>query len=353
MLLVDWTHVTRRATGIERITSELFSAAALAPLPVRTVAGTGQRAAMVARQQLLLPALAVANRSDVIVFPGYPPALSFRLLRDRTVMYVHDLFLITRQNDLNTAGRYYLAPQFKQAVRGLKYFLTNSVTTARELAGHVAVDAQIRTYRPSVRNVFGLVPNTMGRGSSQPLVVGTVGTIEPRKNLRAAADICAALAARLGRPVEFHVVGRQGWGDDVAALSAMPHVRLLGFLGDELARTAIGRFDVFLSTSHDEGLGLPLLETQYAGLPVAAPDKQVFREVLGDTGTFLNPADPGRAAEALAALVTAPDWRQRAADLAIRNIDRWNSAAARDLVDVIAFFQTLMDETARRSDRVT
>lgn len=348
MLLVDWTHMARRASGIERITQELFSAEALAPLAVTMVFGHGSRAAMLAQQQFVLPARALADRQTVALFPGYPPSILFSRMTDRTVLYVHDLFLITRPHDLNGAGKYYLAPQFKQAIRRLKFFLTNSETTAEELAGFVVPDAKIQTYRPAVRNVFGLTENAEPRSSDAPIVIGTVATIEPRKNLIAAARICEAAAAALQRTVEFHVIGRQGWGDDAAVLGRMPHVRLLGYLDDDAARRAIGRFDMFLTASHDEGLGLPLLEAQYAGLAVAAPDKPVFREVLGASGTYLDTSDVAASAGTLAALVAMPGWREQSAASAASNIARWNALAARDRDAVIDFLQSRIEAVALR-----
>lgn len=348
MLLVDWTHMARRASGIERITKELFSAEALAPLAVTAVSGNGTRAAMLAQQQFVLPARALADRRAVALFPGYPPSVLFSRMRDRTVLYVHDLFLITRPHDLNGAGKYYLAPQFKQAIRRLKYFLTNSETTANELAGFVAPDAKIQTYRPAVRNVFGLTANAVSRRSDVPLVIGTVATIEPRKNLIAAARICDAASVVLKRNVEFHIIGRQGWGDDAAVLGRMPHVRLLGYLDDDAARQAIGRFDMFLTASHDEGLGLPLLEAQYAGLAVAAPDKPVFREVLGASGTYLDTSDAEASAGTLAALVAMPGWQEQSAASAASNIARWNALAARDRDAVIDFLQSRIAAVAPR-----
>lgn len=349
MLLVDWTHMARRASGIERITRELFSADALAPLPVSTVSGQGGRVEMLAQQQLALPARAIANSQAVALFPGYPPPLPFSLLRNRTVMYVHDLFLVTRPQDLNGAGKFYLAPQFKQAIRRLKYFLTNSETTRNELAGFVAPDAEMITYRPGVRDVFGLSGERTPRNADATLVVGTIATIEPRKNLLAAARICAALAERMNRSVEFHIIGRTGWGDDAAALASMPHVRMLGYLDDEAARQAISRFDLFLTASHDEGLGLPLLEAQYAGLAVAAPDKPVFREVLDTSGTYLDSTSPAASAEALAALVAKPDWQRSAAVSAAANIARWNALALRDRETVLAFLRERLMAAAAQS----
>ncbi|MDX2288232.1 MAG: glycosyltransferase [Hyphomicrobiaceae bacterium] len=346
MLIIDWTHMSRRASGIERITAELFSAEALAPLAVRTVGGGG-KLSMIVRQQALIPTLLLANPRSLAVFPGYPPALPISLMRGRSVLYVHDLFLMTRRQDLNRAGRVYLAPQFSAAVRRLRYFLTNSETTARELAQHTRADAEIRTYRPRVRNVFALSRAPEPPARRDTVIVGTIGTIEPRKNLLAAAGIVEALAERLGQRVELHVLGRRGWGADAEALARLPHVRLLGFLPDAEARAAIAGFDLYLSTSHDEGLGLPLLEAQYGGVPVIAPDKPVFREVLGRSGTFIDPARPNAAADAIAALLSEPEWRQRAAALAAENIVRWNDAAARDHHDAIAFFRGRLEAMGR------
>ena len=48
-LVVDRTHLGRRASGIERITEELFSAVALAPLPVAGWDAAGSKPSMVAR----------------------------------------------------------------------------------------------------------------------------------------------------------------------------------------------------------------------------------------------------------------------------------------------------------------
>jgi glycosyltransferase involved in cell wall biosynthesis len=96
--------------------------------------------------------------------------------------------------------------------------------------------------------------------------------------------------------------------------------------------------DVYICTSHDEGLGLPLLEAQYAGLAVVAPDQTVFREVLGASATFIDPADAALSAAAISNLVTTPGWRAAWANAATCNLARWNALAASDLADVRRIF---------------
>ena len=75
---------------------------------------------------------------------------------------------------------------------------------------------------------------------------------------------------------------------------------------------------------------LPLLEAQYAGLPIVAPDAPIFHEVLGHSGIFIDPGHPTDAAARIAALVSHPGWRSFGVVLGERNLARWNVQAAAD-----------------------
>jgi len=301
---------------------------------------------MIYHQMLGNPAAALWHPHSTWIFPGYPPSPVFGFLRERAVLYVQDLFLITRKSDLNPAARFYMAPSFQRAISGLRFFFTNSATTQRELSPHVRHDAIIQPYRPRVENVFGLSATRHDRTGDR-LIIGALGTIEPRKNFTAGAAICEFLAKMLGRSVEYHLIGRPGWGGDVERLSKMPHVNLHGFLPEHQARQIMATFDLFLCTSHEEGLGLPLLEVQYAGIPVVAPDGDVFREVLGDSGIFIRPGEPERAAATIAAALMRPDWHSLAAERARANIDRWNAQADSDRSNVVAALLSMKDGLLR------
>lgn len=344
-IVIDETHLGRRASGIERVTQALFSRDALAPLPIEPERLRGGRLSLLLRQSLALPAKAAVRRRSIWVFPGFPPSPAFSLLRDRSVLYVHDVFLITRRQDLNFAGRHWLARNFRLALGRFKYFMANSAATADALRPFVRENAQIAIYRPAARNVFGLAPRPPG-AEAGPLIAGAIGTIEPRKNFPAAARICARLRQLTGRPVELHIIGRRGWGDDHDLLARQQGVKLHGFLSDEAARAVIGRFDLLVCTSHDEGLCLPLLEAQFGGLQVVAPGQPVFREVLGSSGIFIDPSDPDDAARIIAAAIEEPGWRDRAKTAAAGNIARWNVAAAADRDNAIAFLSRLLREVA-------
>lgn len=329
---LDLTHVGRHVTGLERIAIEQFEKVDFADCEIVPVRAKGALS-MVLRQQILLPLLALLHPSAHFVFPGFPPSPVFGFLSKRVTMYVHDTFLLTRKKDLSTKARLYMAPQFAFALRRLKRFLVNSEKTLADARAFCGNSPSVSLYRPAVSNVFALeARGRAGRKTEpQPLRLAALGTIEPRKNYAAAVAILDELRSSAGIEAELHIIGRAGWGEDASRIAAHAGVTVHGYLPAQEVKALLEQADVYLCTSHDEGLGLPLLEAQYAGLPVVAPDAPVFREVLGTSGTFIDTANPRAAAATIASLVRADGWRSKQCDAALCNVTRWNTAAEQDL----------------------
>jgi len=338
-IYVDHTHLGRHVTGLERITLELFSKEALAPLPVVPVTAQGTRQ-MIVRQTLQLP-MKLAASDSILLCPGFPPSPLLRPFASRVLPYFHDDFLISRRADLNRRARLYMAAPFRLALRSYPQFLTNSATTRERLRRYSRRNATITLYRPAVRNVFNVSDDIRAErvADASTLRLIALGTVEPRKNLMAAGRILSALRARGFTEATLDIVGRRGWGTDWDQLAQMPGVTLHGYQTALRAADLLDKADVFICTSHDEGLGLPLLEAQYSGLPVVAPDAEVFREVLGPSGLLIDPADPAAAAATIARLMTMDSWRQLHVQQARDNLARWNGLAASDrdaVLDLIA-----------------
>lgn len=354
-IYVDHTHLGRHVTGLERITLELFSRSALAPLDVVpvTACGTGQ---MVVRQTFGLP-LRLAASSSLLLCPGFPPSPLLRPFAARVLPYIHDIFLLSRPADLNLRARLYMAAPFRLALRRYPRFLANSNDTREKLAAHCRPDAAITLYRPPVRNVFGLNADARMDRAQRGLRLVALGTVEPRKNFVAAANIAAALRG-LGFPdVTLDIVGRQGWGEDWHILGDLPGVTLRGYQPEARVRELLAEADLFICTSHEEGLGLPLLEAQYAGLPIVAPDAAIFREVLDDSGIFIDPSAPKAAAARIAGLLADPAWRSRYVALDARNLARWNALARADRDAVVTLIARLARDhtpatSSHRGDRI-
>lgn len=343
---IDLTHLGRHVTGLERISIEQFQLVSFEGADVRHVTARGILS-MIWHQQVVLPLLALLHPKATFVFPGFPPSPAFTLIPDRVVMYVHDLFLITRRTDLGLKAKLYMAAPFGLAVRRLKRFLVNSEKTRAELLPFVRREAEISLYRPVVRNVFAALP--AGRAARDPrpavLKIATLGTVEPRKNYAAMIPILDTLEAA-GKRCELHVIGREGWGAAREVLQGDPRVTIHGYQPAEAVKTLLEAADLYLCTSHDEGLGLPLLEAQFAGLPVIAPNAPVFREVLGTSGTFIDAAAAHAAAAAIRALVSSQDWRETTTAAALANVSRWNRLAAGDSALARAMFASKQQSQA-------
>jgi glycosyltransferase involved in cell wall biosynthesis len=335
-IYVDHTHVGRHVTGLERITLELFSRAALSPLDIVPVTARGIKQ-MVLRQSFELP-LRVAFPSSVVLCPGFPPSPLLRPFASRVLPYIHDLFLLSRPADLSRRAGLYMAAPFCLALRTYPRFLANSNDTRKKLVAHCHPDAVVTLYRPPVRNVFALRAEARRDRRVKGLRLIALGTVEPRKNFTAAARIVSALRAQGFADATLDIIGRQGWGNDWQTLQGCPGVTLHGYQEDERVRHLIEAADIFICTSHEEGLGLPLLEAQYAGLPIVAPEAPIFREVLDASGVFIDAADPAAAAARIASLLSDHGWRSRYVTQDEQNLRRWNALASTDrdiVIDLI------------------
>jgi glycosyltransferase involved in cell wall biosynthesis len=283
---------------------------------------------------------------SLILCPGFPPAPLLTLLGNRVLPYIHDLFLMNRRADLNPRARLYMAPAFALAVRRLPRFLVNSDTTGKNLRAVARPDAEIIRFRPAVDNPFKL---TAADRASRPaplrsLRLVAMGTVEPRKNLTGAAAFLSALRAGPFPDATLDIIGRAGWNVDVTSLAATPGVTLHGYLGRDAAAGIMASADALLAFSHDEGLGLPLLEAQHAGLPVIANAIPVFSEVLGDSGLRVDAGDPGAAAAQVADWMSADGWRRRECARALDNVVAWNATAQSDRTAVLALIDRLLSD---------
>ena len=141
-IFVDHTHCGRHVTGIERITLELFSKAALAPLDVSIINSSGVPN-MIYRQSLAMPMALLRNPRAILLCPGFPPSPIATMFGARVLPYIHDVFLITRWQDLNPRAKIYMAAPFRLALKRLPRFLVNSQTTQDEVRRFCQPDAEI------------------------------------------------------------------------------------------------------------------------------------------------------------------------------------------------------------------
>lgn len=110
-----------------------------------------------------------------------------------------------------------------------------------------------------------------------------VGTLEPRKNLQFLISLMPELAL-LG--FTLLIIGANGWGNALGNLTPeiREKVKFSGFVPNEDLVRIYQLVSVFVSTSLNEGFGLPQLEAMCCGCPVVSAHNSAMIEVVEGAG---------------------------------------------------------------------
>jgi glycosyltransferase involved in cell wall biosynthesis len=117
-----------------------------------------------------------------------------------------------------------------------------------------------------------------------------VGTLEPRKNLKHLLSLMPLLAKK---GFELIIVGGKGWGSaeiaDIINEKDYPKqkIHFAGYLTNEELLSLYNIVDCYVSTSLNEGFGMPQLEAIACGVPVVTADNSAMREVVSDAGVLV------------------------------------------------------------------
>ncbi len=147
-----------------------------------------------------------------------------------------------------------------------------------------------------------------------------LGTLEPRKNL---VRLLEAYRKLRKEGVKLVLAGGLGWGykpvlEAIERFGLEGDVLLPGFIPQEEKVYWYNAAEVFVYPSLYEGFGLPPLEAMACGTPVVASNAASLPEVLGDGGILVAPTDPDAMAEALSALLTNHQERERLREKGLR-----------------------------------
>lgn len=114
-----------------------------------------------------------------------------------------------------------------------------------------------------------------------------VGTLEPRKNLSFLLSLMPQLSKK---GYSLLIIGARGWGEtnvrNIIETDGFPKesVRFAGFVSTEELIMIYNIASVYVSTSHNEGFGMPQLEAMACGCPVVSPHNSAMVEVVSGAG---------------------------------------------------------------------
>lgn len=130
----------------------------------------------------------------------------------------------------------------------------------------------------------------------------SVGTLEPRKNLR---RLVAAFTKAAPADVTLAIVGPSGWQEDIeSAITPLgDRAKRLGFVSRSDLVALYSGASVFAYPSLFEGFGLPVLEAMAQGAPVLTSKGTATEELVGDCGVLVDPFDVESMSNALGDLL--------------------------------------------------
>lgn len=122
----------------------------------------------------------------------------------------------------------------------------------------------------------------------------SVGTLEPRKNLRSLLMAMAGMRRKLHD--QLVVVGGQGWlfaetKELLRKLGLTNRVIFTGYVPPGELPTLYQGAKVFVFPSHYEGFGIPVLEAMAAGTAVVCSNAPAIPEVAGTAALYFDPED--------------------------------------------------------------
>ncbi len=206
----------------------------------------------------------------------------------------------------------YLKPANRRLLRALqplsRLWVGDSDAVTRLTAERLKVPARRLMQWPIFRaDANAPQSNPWRRG--EPLRIGTLGRLHPVKGYDVLIDALALLPHQ-DVPIDVSIAGD---GAERATLEAraqaegVTSLRFAGYTADP--RAYLAGLHLYVQPSRSEGLCVAAHEAMQAGLPViaSAVGQLPYSIAQGETGMTVPPADAPALAEALSALLAAPD----------------------------------------------
>jgi glycosyltransferase involved in cell wall biosynthesis len=244
----------------------------------------------------------------------------------RSIMVVHDINFELVRESFGFPFRLLYKFVLLQAARKCRHIFAISEYTKQQLVNRGIEADKISVYYQGP----GIDPALLSSSQPRPAIVEDlaksyilcVGSLQPHKNLRGVLDMYSRLRKKrddvdlvvVGRPQKnFNKIEIEQWELE------QPGVHLTGYVSDEELVGLYQHAAVFLFPSFEEGFGLPVVESFYAGCPVVTSNASCLPEIAGDAALLVDPKDPE---EMLGAVESVIDSKQLSEELVAKGEQR-------------------------------
>lgn len=269
-----------------------------------------------------LPKIDRLIKTDLIYSPH------FDLLRHNPktprVLTIHDLSFIYHPYFFSRKYRWWHWLQsIKNQAKEAAAIIAISNYTKKTIIEKLAVPPEkIRVIYPGIAKDLIIYGEKIEK---QPYIL-YLGTIEPRKNIKAVIEVFKILKQDAGfKNFKLVIAGHMGWL--YHDLQWPKDVVFMGQVSDEERKNLLRRAAALIYPSFFEGFGLPPVEAQACGCPVVASNRTSLSEVLADGAILVDPWDIHGLADALKKAI---ENHQPLIAAGLKNVQRfsWDRAAA-------------------------
>jgi glycosyltransferase involved in cell wall biosynthesis len=213
----------------------------------------------------------------------------------KKIVFIHDLVFKIWPGTMSALNKIQMVALFKYSIKKSSLIWCNSNYTKREVLNYygketdkknVFVGAGLNLDFKAALDKYNDHDNAVKK-AEKPCII-FVGTFEPRKNILLLLDIYKELSDRYN----LVLVGGKGWGNSEKEI--LNTINANGYPKDGVTIISQIKLDdlvelykkafFYITTSFNEGLGLPLLEAMACGCPIVAAHNSAMVEVVEGAG---------------------------------------------------------------------
>ncbi|MHB1393068.1 MAG: glycosyltransferase family 4 protein [Clostridia bacterium] len=195
--------------------------------------------------------------------------------------------------------------------------------------------------RPDFKEVKDkkLVEDTKRKYDIKGEYIMTVGTLEPRKNLKSLIKAYKLVHERI-KDINLVIVGKKGWlYKEVFELLEEDKFRdaviFTGYVAQEDLPCLYSGAQCFVYPSIYEGFGLPPLEAMCCGTPVVVSNTSSLPEVVGEAGVYVKPIEIESIFDGIMKVLNDSGLRQTLISNGYKQVKKFDwDLAARQVIDI-------------------
>jgi len=254
--------------------------------------------------------------SDIFHITGQIHYMALRLPPEQTVLTVHDLVFLQR-NNTSKYRQYATRKLFLDLpIQRLKFVTAVSNATKKEIIDSTGCDPdKVRViYNPLQETLSNGEPKAFNKDFPTILQIG----ITENKNISRLID------ALEGIPCKLVLVGHLPGSLQAKLRSSGVNYQIVHDLNDEQMRKAYEDADIVSFCSTYEGFGLPIIEAQGMCRPLLTSDLPPMNEVAGQGAWFVDPFDVSSIRSGLMAIINNDSLRSEIVEKGIENVRRFD-----------------------------